>query len=316
MKIHRAGSQIRLDAPAKVNLFLEIHGKRDDGFHEIETVMSKVSLFDTLHFIPRGDGNIQLHVCSGHGGQHVPAGPDNLVCRALQLVKSRFESESRKLGAEAWLTKRIPSSAGLGGASSDAAASLVAANHIWDLRLDRASLQSLGSALGSDVPFFLQSGAAVCTGRGEIIQSIPHAAGLPIVIAMPPVGLSTPDIYRSFAEQPGQRDALRKSSAAIQSTLRSGRWHRISAGLFNRLERIAAQMTDWIDRLSQAFKGIPSCLGSQMSGSGSSYFGAFPNVVAARRAASRLSNQLPGVRILLAPCLGPLSGPHPSRANR
>src|SRR5262245_17360065 len=166
-------------APAKLNLILDVLGRRADGFHAVETLMVPVRLADSISFTalnPQCDitlGEIRLNV--GYGGplhglpelQQIPTGSRNLIVRALRLLQERSGCE---LGARVELVKRIPAGAGLGGGSSDAATALRLANHAWGIQWSSDRLAELAADIGSDVPFFLYGGAAICRGRGEQVR--------------------------------------------------------------------------------------------------------------------------------------------------
>jgi 4-diphosphocytidyl-2-C-methyl-D-erythritol kinase len=184
-------------------------------------------------------------------------------------------------GGRIRLLKRIPSAAGLGGASSDAAAALVAANLVWGLGWPIGRLRSLAAEIGSDVPFFLGPGAAVCRGRGERIEPIP-ARRLHLVVVKPPIGLKTPEVYGRCrpADEPAD-------PAGLLGALKWGNGAEVGRLLHNRLQEPASGVTPWIGKLKMAFSKT-DCLGHQMSGSGSSYFGVCRHARHARRIASRL----------------------------
>lgn len=298
MHIKQTACDVRVEAPAKVNLFLEVLGKRPDGFHELETLMVPVRVFDTLIFRPRSDDQIQLTcewapglVGSGKsaGGENpygdLPTDDKNIVMRGAKLLRLR---SGKPLGADISVIKRIPSSAGLGGASGDAAATLLAGNAAWNLGLSPNALWELASELGSDVPFFLGEGGAVCRGRGEKIEAAPTQQ-LHVVIVRPPVGLGTPQVFSRCkpAETPW-------SLATISAGLSAGNPQAIRQGLVNRLEAPAAQITPWIQTLRQAFEGV-GAFAHQMSGSGSSYFGLFYHARQAKRTANWLRSQRLGL---------------------
>src|SRR5438045_6147000 len=155
-------------APAKVNLFLEVLTKRPDGFHELETLMAAVDLFDTLEVRPGPAGEIDLE-CDPPG---LPTGPENLVYAAADRLRRRAGRPG--LGAAVRLTKRIPTRAGLAGGSSDAAATRVGLNRVWDLGLGKPEVAAVAAEVGSDVPFFVDGlPAAWCTGRGEVVTPEP-----------------------------------------------------------------------------------------------------------------------------------------------
>src|SRR5262245_37915390 len=152
-------------APAKVNLFLEVLGKRADGYHELATLMVAVSLHDTLEFKEESSPQVQLH-CDH---PDLSTGSENLICRAAELLRRRAGCEC---GARIRLWKRIPMAAGLAGGSTDAAATLHGLNALWRLGLSGTELAALGAELGSDVPFFFATPAAWCTGRGEQVTPL------------------------------------------------------------------------------------------------------------------------------------------------
>ena len=177
MHVHRSAGELVIQAPAKLNLFFEVLAKRADGYHEIETLMCPIDLYDTLHFQEDSSGEVRLRCrrVFGAGGpgsrglHDVTEGPDNLVMRAVELVRRRA---GVRRGARLLLVKRIPAAAGLGGGSSDAAAALVAANEGWRLGRSRDELAAWAAELGSDVPFFLAGTSAVCRGRGERVEPV------------------------------------------------------------------------------------------------------------------------------------------------
>jgi len=304
MTIHRPNHEnirgsVRVDCAAKLNLFLEVLAKRDDGFHEIETLMSAVSLYDSLYFSSNSTGDLRLscewasgleaHKNMSTGGTsdclgELPRHPDNIVWRAVQCLRRDAGIEA---GATIRLVKRIPAMAGLGGASSNAAAALLAAHCVWQLDWSHARLERLAAELGSDVPFFLTarssgSAMAVARGRGERIEGLNGMTKLHFVVVRPPAGLSTPQGYGRClpAEQPASLDQL-------VGALRDGNPARIGAQLFNRLQPAASELSPWIEKIQAAFNRL-DCLGHSMSGSGTSYFGLFRSARHAARHAVRL----------------------------
>jgi 4-diphosphocytidyl-2-C-methyl-D-erythritol kinase len=299
MHIRQTADTSETLAPAKVNLFLAVIEKRADGYHEIETVMSAVTIYDTLIFVPheREDIELECRLAQGvaarsksqrHTGSladKIPTGPDNLVWRAVDLVRREARLAG---GAKLTLIKRIPSEAGLGGASSDAAAALVAANTAWKLGWQRERLAELAAQLGSDVPFFLTRGAAICTGRGEKIESLTPMR-LHFVIIRPPVGLRTSDVYRKCRPTDNRGSAARFTKAR-----RAGDVAGIGSKLQNDLEAAAKSFTPWIDQLEREFQHL-GVREHQMSGSGSSYFGLCRTARHARRLAARLRARNIGV---------------------
>lgn len=274
-------------APAKLNLFLETLSKRADGYHEIETLMVPIDLFDTLYFREDPSGQVALDCrkasgCWGPGGAQLgelPEGAENLALRAVELLRSRA---GVKRGAALRLVKRIPTAAGLGGGSSDAAAALMAANAGWRLGWSRAALATLAAELGSDVPFFVVGGAAICRGRGEQVEPLGGLGTLHFVVVRPPVGLSTADVYRRC-----RIDAAPQSAQPLFGSLTRGDLAEAGRRLFNRLQPAAESLSPWIGRVRAAL-AQEDVLGHRMSGSGSCYFGLCRHAVHARRIANRL----------------------------
>jgi 4-diphosphocytidyl-2-C-methyl-D-erythritol kinase len=219
MRWLRSGSTIAVEAPAKLNLFLEIHSKRDDGYHELETLMVAITIHDTLEFHGAAGGQLQLecrwvpgcHARRGASAEEprspfgeLPVAAENLAYRAALKVRDRAGIQR---GARILLHKRVPLAAGMGGASSDAAAALVAANAAWELNWSPATLAALAAELGSDVPFFFAGGAAMCRGRGERIEPLRPVPLFHFVVVRPRDGLATADVYRQCRPPRKPRDA-------------------------------------------------------------------------------------------------------------
>jgi 4-diphosphocytidyl-2-C-methyl-D-erythritol kinase len=285
MQVHRTAVEIVVQTPAKLNLFFEVLGKRADGYHEIETLMCPIDLFDTLCFREELSGKLELECCwavapgpADSGCDAMPRGADNLVIRAAELVRRRC---GIRRGARLRLLKRIPLAAGLGGGSSDAAAALIAADLVWGLGLTTADLQALAAELGSDVPFFLTRGPAVCRGRGEHVEPVDGIGQLDFVVVRPPEGLSTAAVYRVCRPAVERRDVT-----ALVDVLCRG--DRSSAGrlLHNGLQPAAESLSPWVHRLREMF-GREDFLGHGMSGSGTAYFGLCRHARHARRIARR-----------------------------
>ena len=287
MYVQRLAWGVHVQAPAKLNLFFEVFGKRNDGFHEIETLMVPIGLYDSLSFEPQTSGPITVDCRWAAGGDgsplgELPASQSNIVTRALELLRQRAGIND---GARVRLLKRIPLAAGLGGGSSDAAAALVAANIGWKIGWSTSALSELAGALGSDVPFFFAPGAAICRGRGELIEPVAGIGSWHFVLVRPPEGLSTASVY---ARCQASRDG--RSSTALIDAMRRGDARRIAATVHNALEPAAESLSPWIGRLRREFQRL-DCVATQMSGSGSSYFGICRNARHARRAAELLKSR-------------------------
>jgi 4-diphosphocytidyl-2-C-methyl-D-erythritol kinase len=303
MRFRQIGESLVVHSPAKLNLFLEILGKRDDGYHELETLMVAVDVFDTLTFTEENSNEIRLR-CSDAGVRlqgpcppgicrpaaagpenGIPAGPENLVFKAAQRLREHAGVEA---GIKIALVKRIPAAAGLAGGSSDAAATLMALNRFWKLKLEISELQRLASQLGSDVAFFVDgTSAAVCHGRGEIIEPLRVPLGLHFVIVRPWTGLSTAQVYK-HCQVPARRHSVRDVAGALCA----GRIGRVGRLLYNALQQPAEQLNPEVSQLKKRFSNLP-VLGHLMSGSGTAYFG----LCSTRRHARSLASRLRAARI-------------------
>lgn len=278
MLVRQKGPALVVHTPAKLNLFLEILGKRPDGFHELETLMVTVGLYDTLRFTEDDSSAISaaampsdIHLACRWAGppefspRQLPTGKDNLVMRAAELLRD-VTGTRRRVSIE--LTKRIPLAAGLAGGSSDCAATLFALNRLWKLGLSDQCLLELGARLGSDIAFFLtNSSAAICRGRGELIEPVTTPMRLHFAIAKPATGLSTAEVFRLCRPAASPR-----SVRPLLSALRSGHHALAVKHCHNTLQSPAEQLNPDVARLRHTFARLPF-LGHQMSGSGTSYFG-------------------------------------------
>jgi 4-diphosphocytidyl-2-C-methyl-D-erythritol kinase len=259
MQSVRHGDAVVVWAPAKVNLFLEVLGKRADGYHEIATLMLAVSLYDALEFRALPSGEIRLH--SDHPELATDRG--NLVYRAAELLQ---EHAGHSAGVDIRLAKRIPLAAGLAGGSTDAAATLFGLNVLWNLRRPATELAGLAAKLGSDIPFFFSTPAAWCTGRGEKVKRVKLGWPLWFVLVCPPFGLSTARVYQRV-EVPRQPQA----GAEMLEAVAEGDAEKIGARLHNRLQEAAVQLSPDLltvrDRLAELQPA-----GVAMSGSGTTWF--------------------------------------------
>ncbi|WP_123042681.1 4-(cytidine 5'-diphospho)-2-C-methyl-D-erythritol kinase [Cohnella candidum] len=249
-------------APAKINLLLDVLRKREDGFHEVEMVMTMVDLADRLEMEELPGDRIVLSSQAGF----IPLDEKNLAFQAARLIKERY-GVSR--GVYIHLDKRIPVAAGLAGGSSDAAAALRGLNRLWGLGLSQQELESLGAELGSDVPFCIRGGTAVARGRGEVLESIPAPPQCWVILAKPPINVSTADVYgklraSELKNHPSLSDML--------SAIRSESFTEMCDSLGNVLETVT------LDRYPEV-RQIKDCMaklgadGVLMSGSGPTVFG-------------------------------------------
>jgi len=275
--IQRQDDRLVVKAPAKINLHLEVLGKRPDGYHELETLMVAIDRYDDLVFEHRPDGT-EL-ACDRPG---LSMGGDNLVTKALDLVRRETGIAT---GISIALTKRIPTAAGLAGGSSDAAATLAGLNAWWDLDWSQARLASFGATLGSDVPFFFSTPAAVCRGRGEIVTPSRLTRPLHFVVVKPDEGLSTAAVFGRL-----RRGETNRPVEPIIEALEAGDTPRVGSLLFNRLEGPAFALAPKVAELRRLLDRERR-LGALMTGSGSAVFALCESRNEAEELARRVSIQ-------------------------
>jgi len=275
-KRSRGSRELVLRASAKVNLALEVLGKRADGYHEIATVLQAVDLFDRIA-VETAD-SLSLHT----DDPDLPTDEGNLVMRAARRLQKAAGIET---GARIRLQKRIPVAAGLGGGSSDAAATLWGLSRLWKLRWPTARLQELAVELGMDVPFFLGAGRAVARGRGEQLAPLPGGGGYALVLVNPRVPLSTREVY---GRVPTGWRAEPVGTDRVIEALRTRNVNRVAAALTNNLEGLVEPVLPVIGRMKAALLAA-GALGAIMSGSGPTVFGMARSLDHARQIRSRVS---------------------------
>jgi 4-diphosphocytidyl-2-C-methyl-D-erythritol kinase len=279
-----AGS-FSLEAPAKINLYLQVLRRRADGYHELRTVMHTLELADRLSFSASDQAGIQLTCLD----PNVPTGEDNLVVRAALALAA---AAGRKPAVRIRLVKRIPLAAGLGGGSSDAAAALLGLNRLWRMGWSKPKLARIGAGLGSDVPFFLWGGCALGTGRGEKIRPWPSLPGMLIALVNPGFEVPTREVYGQLklklTSSPNYINLLRPALVEKNPT-------KISRKLYNRLEEVTLEMHPALKKIKQDLLdcGASAAL---MSGSGPTVFGLLPSARVAAEVRSRLGKKYPFVK--------------------
>ena len=252
---------ISLKAPAKINLFLEILGKRDDGYHEIETIMQEIDLADNLQF-----EEIQEGVKLECNDKRIPLNQDNLVCKAANLI---LKECGIKKGVSINLEKKIPVGAGLGGGSSDAAATLKALNSLWGVGLNDGELIEFAAKLGSDIPFFIKGKTSICSGRGEKIFPVEARNKMDYLILFPRVHISTETIYKNLKIDLTKK---RKDVSFFLDALKYSESVGIGKLLFNRLEEVIFGTYPDLLQVKHSLEFFDFC-GLSISGSGSAFFG-------------------------------------------
>lgn len=274
--------EVRIPSFAKINLRLDILGRRADGYHELRTIFQTVSLKDELRLRGSKGREISLAI---HGNETLAREPveKNLVYRAVDALRHEFKIRS---GVEIALRKTIPSGGGLGGGSSNAAAALVGYLRLIGRRLPMARLLELAAGLGADVPFFLFGGRALGVGRGDEIYPLPDIAKRALLIVAPrEIRVPTPDAFR-WLRAP-LRDAATLTNEAGHPKLWEFcalSWSAQGNGLSNDFEKAVFRRYNRLDQIEQVLLQTGAAEAS-LAGSGSAVFGVFPSPAKARRAA-------------------------------
>lgn len=277
---------VLVKAPAKVNLYLKVLGRREDGYHEIVSLMQMVGLYDFVA-LREEPSDIRLTI---ENGSSLPIDRSNLVFRAAEaLQKTAFQDEARSKGVSIRLTKNIPIAAGLGGGSSDAAATLVGLNRLWGLRWPRERLARLGATLGSDVPFFLYGPTAWATGRGDEVEpATANGAGW-MVLVNPGIAVSTAWVYQEFSRKLGLTKSDREISInkfiAHRPSLREIYHHP-----HNDLEEVTLEAFPQLTQIKKELLGLGG-KGVIMSGSGPTLFACFSDYSSAKQAAAAFAKK-------------------------
>lgn len=265
-------------APAKINLTLDVLGKRPDGYHEVEMIMTTVDLYDRLTIEGARGGKILIK----SSDRYVPDDRRNLVYQAADLLRRRMGIRD---GVTFTLDKRIPVAAGLAGGSSDAAAALRGLNRFWKLGLSLDELAEIGAEIGSDVPFCVYGGTAFATGRGERIRHLPAPPNCWVILAKPDIGVSTADVYGKFDLSRASHPDIVAMEAALQDRDYEG----VCRNLGNVLEPVTMEMHREVAMLKDGMErfGADAVL---MSGSGPTVFG----LVSQEARVARIVNGLNG----------------------
>ena len=270
--------KIKFKTPAKINLGLHIHGKREDGFHELETIFQMVSLFDDVELELLSSG-IKLE-CDTPG---IPTDDTNLVCKAALLLRKSYQVEGK--GVSIRLKKKIPFGAGLGGGSGNAAGVLMGLNRLWDLNIEREKLFTLAAELGSDVPFFLTSPCALGKGRGERLKVLEPCSKFQVLLVFPGFPIATSWVYQNLrlklTKRPNNISILRKNLSLSNITS-------LGSQLYNDLESVVIQKFPEVKVVKDELWAW-GALGVLLSGSGSAVFGIFDDPEKAQVACASLN---------------------------
>ncbi|ARC30383.1 4-(cytidine 5'-diphospho)-2-C-methyl-D-erythritol kinase [Bacillus toyonensis] len=253
--------KLLVKAPAKINLSLDVLGKRQDGYHEVKMIMTTIDLADRLELMELAEDRIEI---LSHN-RYVPDDQRNLAYQAAKLLKEKFNV---KKGVSITIEKTIPVAAGLAGGSSDAAATLRGLNKLWNLGLTIDELAELGSEIGSDVSFCVYGGTAIATGRGERIEHIKTPPSCWVILAKPHIGVSTADVYGNLKLNRVTHPNVDK----MVDVINAGDYKGICDTVGNVLEDVTFKMHPEVARIKAQMKrfGADAVL---MSGSGPTVFG-------------------------------------------
>jgi len=278
-----AKGKIILKSPAKINLHLEVIGKRDDGYHELAMIMQNIDLSDYLELEINNEGLIKLESdCN-----NLSVSSDNLIVKSANLLKKISNID---FGANIFLRKNIPIGAGLAGGSSNAAATLIGLNKLWNLELDQNTLCSLASSLGSDIPFFINGGIQLCFGRGEILEKLDSNFEYGVLLLKnPSVSVSTAETYKKYSNR--FCDEYLTSREMIQKTrknLRDNGLNRLNFDnqlitIKNDLQLVVENENDSVKQALYLLSKLKNSLTFSMSGSGPTCFALFKDVETAEK---------------------------------
>jgi len=273
-------SSLSLKSHAKVNLFLEVLCKRDDGYHEIESLIQEISLCDDILLKDRPKG---ITILCPNKKIYIPSNHNNLAHKAAKLLMTKF---SIKKGVSITIDKKISVGAGLGGGSSNAASVLKGLNQLWNIGLKNEQLQELGAEIGSDVPFFINGGTALVKGRGVKIHTWFTVPKIWLVLAVPNISVSTKWAYGRL-----DRKLTRNINSAKLQESKKLQFKDIVDKLFNRLEGVVLKEYPLIEVVKEKMMACGAS-GALMSGTGSAIFGIVSSEDKACKIAEKVSNDL------------------------
>ena len=265
--------EITLKALAKINLGLDVTGRREDGYHEVRMIMQTIHLYDRLDIRKTKESGIRIRT----NLSFLPVNESNLVYKAAQLLMEEFDITE---GVEVNLTKRIPVAAGMAGGSTDGAAMLYGMNQLYDLGLSRKELMERGLKLGADVPYCLMRGTALAAGIGEKLTQLPPMVKCPVLIAKPPISVSTKFVYQNLKLD---EHTMHPDIDALVQDIRNKDLYGVCAHMGNVLESVTIPEYPVIDQIKEQMlhSGAKAAM---MSGSGPTVFGLFEDEEVAQKA--------------------------------
>lgn len=274
--------KLELKALGKINLGLDILGRRDNGYHDVRMVMQTVYLYDRVTLAKKAEPGIEIET----NLSYLPVGENNIAYKAAALLTEEFSIQE---GLKIRLDKHIPVAAGMAGGSSNAAAVLFGMNRMFGLGLSMEALMERGVTLGADVPYCIMRGTVLAEGIGEILTPLPPMPKCHVLIAKPPLSASTKTVYEKI-----DREGVREHPDidAILAGLEAGDLHKVAAGMGNVLEQVMLPEYPVLGRIKEIMREA-GALNAMMSGSGPTVFGIFDSRGKAKAAAARLKRQTP-----------------------
>ena len=267
-------NHLELKALAKINLGLDVTGRRENGYHDVRMIMQSVYLYDNVRLEKTGaDGEIRLKSNLGY----LPADENNIAYKAAKILTEEFDIQE---GVQITLDKHIPVAAGMAGGSSDAAAVLFGMNRMFGLHLSQKELMDRGVKLGADVPYCIMRGTVLAEGIGEILTPLPAMPKCTVLIAKPPVSVSTKTVYEALDSQ---EITEHPDIDGIIRGLEAGSLKQVAQCMGNVLEDVTIPLYPVIDQIKQEMLAAGAA-GAMMSGSGPTVFGLFENRAAAKTA--------------------------------
>lgn len=270
-------NSIELKAYAKINIGLDITGKLDNGYHLLKSVMQQIDLYDVITVEKCGNAGEIILTCNN---PEIPVDSSNLACKAAKIL---FDNFSLDAGVKIHIDKRIPMAAGMAGGSTDGAAVLKGMNQIFELGLSEEALCEYGVKLGADIPFCIKGGIALTEGIGEVMSDVKGSVDMYVVIAKPPISVSTKYVYETL----DSKEYVHPDMDGVLEGYATGNLSKIISSMGNVLEEVTANEYEIIDILKKDFLKC-GANGSIMSGSGPTVFGIFDNKEAALTAEEKM----------------------------
>ena len=286
-EMHRS---IQLKANAKINIALDVVGKREDGYHELKTLFYETNLHDVLDFRTSDKCGIRIS-CTD---PTIPVDEKNIVYKAAKLLFDKYVPDA---GIDIHIEKNIPHGAGLGGGSSDAAATIKAVNELYQLKLEDHEMEAIGASLGADVPFFISGGAAYACGIGEKLTSLKADIKMPyLIIAKPEINVSTPEAYKLLDNEP---ELFHPDVDKIVKCFKAGNVRSVCKLAGNSFEKPIFKIYPQIEEIRKSFlEG--GAMASVMTGSGSAVFAFFEDEDDMKKAADNVKEKFKNVKIMIA----------------